>query len=302
MSIFASTAFWNLQPVAEGPVGPVTLDYLIVAGGGAGGGERSGGGGAGGLLSGSFSPSIQAYTITIGAGGPNPGAVQDGASGNNTTALGFTAIGGGGGGASVPGSTGAKSGGSGGGAGDYGNGALRTQPGSGSFGPPIQGYPGGNGLYLGSPQTLSAGGGGGASATGSAAVAAVNSGGAGGDGKQSSIRGTLVYYAGGGGGGRSYPGSNVRAPGGQGGGGASGVDSASANAATGNGVAGTANTGGGGGGASWGGSRVGAGGGSGIVVIRYLASSMTATGGTETTDGAYKVHSFTSSGTFTRTA
>jgi hypothetical protein len=43
-------------------------------------------------------------------------------------------------------------------------------------------------------------------------------------------------------------------------------------------------------------------GGSGIVIVRYEASSLTATGGTITDDGAYKVHTFTSSGTFTRTA
>jgi hypothetical protein len=36
--------------------------------------------------------------------------------------------------------------------------------------------------------------------------------------------------------------------------------------------------------------------------MRYLTSAMTATGGTITTDGSFTVHSFTASGTFTRTA
>ena len=42
-------------------------------------------------------------------------------------------------------------------------------------------------------------------------------------------------------------------------------------------------------------------GGSGIVKLRYLAAEMTATGGTISDSGAYKIHSFTSSGTFTAT-
>ena len=37
----------------------------------------------------------------------------------------------------------------------------------------------------------------------------------------------------------------------------------------------------------------------GVVLIRYKSSSNLATGGTITTQGAYKVHKFTSNGTFT---
>ena len=60
------------------------------------------------------------------------------------------------------------------------------------------------------------------------------------------------------------------------------------------GVNGTANTGGGGGGSVSGGGN----GGSGIVIIRYLTGSVTATGGTVSTDGNYTIHTFTSSGLF----
>ena len=67
---------------------------------------------------------------------------------------------------------------------------------------------------------------------------------------------------------------------------------------TGNGVDATANTGGGGGG---GGNPSGSGtsscgaGGSGIVIIRYKSGTNLATGGTITSSGDYKYHTFTSS-------
>jgi hypothetical protein len=64
---------------------------------------------------------------------------------------------------------------------------------------------------------------------------------------------------------------------------------------------GTANTGsgGGGGGGTYGviAGTAGAGG-SGVVIVRYLAANGTATGGTITTDGDYKVHKFTGSANF----
>ena len=98
---------------------------LLVAGGGAGGNPVSsaaygtgGGGGAGGLIANVDLTSAIAvntnYTIVIGAGGavPTAGNTSNGA---NSTAFGYTAIGGGGGGSAANG----NSGGSGGGA--YGN-------------------------------------------------------------------------------------------------------------------------------------------------------------------------------------
>jgi hypothetical protein len=72
------------------------------------------------------------------------------------------------------------------------------------------------------------------------------------------------------------------------------------NAAT----AGAANTGSGGGGGGANGSTYTAGfaGGSGIVIIRYTSGLITATGGTIVTSGGYTYHTFTSNGTFARTA
>ena len=67
-------------------------------------------------------------------------------------------------------------------------------------------------------------------------------------------------------------------------------------------TAGTANTGGGGGAACSNFATPGGAGGSGKVIVRYETALLTATGGTITTDGAYTVHSFTSSGTFEVTA
>jgi hypothetical protein len=40
-------------------------------------------------------------------------------------------------------------------------------------------------------------------------------------------------------------------------------------------------------------------GGSGVVIVRYLTSAGSATGGTITFSGAYTIHTFTGSGTFT---
>ncbi|MDD2495932.1 MAG: hypothetical protein PHE29_12155 [Tissierellia bacterium] len=55
---------------------------------------------------------------------------------------------------------------------------------------------------------------------------------------------------------------------------------------------------GGGGRASQGESIPGGVGGSGIVIIRYLTSSVTVTGGTVTVDGNYTIHTFTVDGEF----
>ena len=81
---------------------PFYCDALIVAGGGSGGVDNGGAGGGGGVLD---KRNLQlnagtAYTITIGAGGASrPGPSDDGPgnNGSNTTALGYTTIGGGGG-------------------------------------------------------------------------------------------------------------------------------------------------------------------------------------------------------------
>ena len=272
------------------------IEYLVVAGGGGGGSnDRGGGGGAGGLRSGSFTPGIQTYIIKVGAGGAR--GVQGVTSSIDQT---YVSLGGGFGACYTGTPKIGGNGGSGGGASDATGSAAMTTPGTGSYGPPIQGYPGGNGFYKASgPQVLNCGGGGGASQTGSNAVQSPTLGSAGGNGLQSAIRGTLVYYAGGGGGCREYQtGTTTAATGGLGGGGNGGFSSGTPNLN--NSTAGAVNTGGGGGGSPWGGSSFGSAGGSGIVVLRY-AGTAKGTGGQITTDGAFTVHSFTASGNFVYT-
>jgi hypothetical protein len=141
------------------------------------------------------------------------------------------------------------------------------------------GYPGGA-PFIGAYGEVQTGGGGGGS--GEAGQNGVESqGGNGGNGTSSSISGASVTRGGGGGGGSQFGGN-----GGSGGGG------------SGNGGNGTANTGGGAAG-SYGG--VNGQGGSGIVILRYRATSQKMTGGTVTsftTAGVlYYVHTFESSGT-----
>jgi len=232
----------------------LTCDYLVVAGGGGGGGDIGAGGGAGGLrstvtatggggsLESSLSVAVQAYPITVGAGGATI------VSGSNSTFSTITSTGGGYGGGNTGGGTNGVTGGSGGGG---GGGAGSTT--SGGSGTANQGFAGHSGTSSGT--TSFGGGGGGASA------AATNVNGA--NGVAVSITGSSVTYAGGGGGG-AY--NNTPGTGGTGGGGAG-----QSYFGTGKiGFAGTANTGGGGGGGSaGGGTAVGGAGGSGIVIIRY---------------------------------
>ena len=230
------------------------VEYLIVAGGGSGGNRHSGGGGGGGVLTGNITVFAQTYTITVGAGGSQPFTNTDavGAVGGNTTALGFTAVGGGGGGCTGQVGT---SGGSGGGHGER-TGAVAAAAGTSG-----QGNNGG----LAGTEYGGAGGGGGAGAAGGAGRVTAGVPGNGGIGVQSSISGTAVYYGGGGGGG-GYTLGNTSS-GGTGGGGAGGDYQTFAPA-----TAGATNTGGGGGGGTTNGNTTngaGGAGGSGIVIIRY---------------------------------
>ena len=91
--------------VTPAPVGPLIIEYLVVAGGGGGGGGLSGAynsgtGGAGGVLTNSlqFTPATS-YDIVVGAGGAG-GNTTAGVTGSNTTLsqLGITTYGGCGGG------------------------------------------------------------------------------------------------------------------------------------------------------------------------------------------------------------
>jgi hypothetical protein len=287
-----------------------SIQVLVVGGGGEGGAHVGGGGGGGGVLTGIATVAIQDYAITVGAGGGGAGSNQQGVSGENSSAFGLTAIGGGGGGTwGGQGNPNGKSGGSGGGAG----GTDAVQTGTGGAGINGQGFQGGNtGTRNGQLNSSGAGGGG-------AGVAALDripafdvSRRDGGDGILSSITGSILWYGGGGGSGsfQSVPGGNGGKGGGGGGsstrstsgvGDTNGISSAS-DGVTGNtsiGGNGGTNTGGGGGGGSGGSSALSGGnGGSGIVVIRYPGSPR-ATGGTITSVGSDTVHTFTASGTFT---
>lgn len=236
------------------------VEYLIVAGGGAGAYARNGGGGAGGLLH-NFTGSpitltTTGYPIVVGAGGQGAGFATGGNNGQNSTAFGLTAIGGGGGRAGASNGSGGSGGGN-----NYANTATSVAGTSG------QGKSGG----AGSNPSLSltnrqGGGGGGAGAAGG--NAASNQGGNGGAGlDMSPYVGTSVgasgWFAGGGGGGSQ---SGTGGAGGQGGG-AAGTNSTI-------GLSGQANTGGGGGSTSSNSGGVpyntGGTGGAGIVIIRYV--------------------------------
>jgi len=292
---------WIDVTAATATIYATTADfsYLAVAGGGAGGGSNAGasttasggGGSAGEVATGTHTSGLGAYSITVGGGGT--GGATDGGTGSDSV-LGtvVTAAGGGGGGAGA--TTGASAGNGGTNAYGGGGGAPKSSGTAGTGATGTVAHQGGSGQVESSMPA--GGGGGGASANGANAadVGGGNAnGGKGGDGTASSITGSSVTYGGGGGGAGLTPGS-----GGAGGGGAGALGGV--------GTAGTANTGGGGGGSSRNGggdtNHNGADGGSGIVVIRYLSTDMTATGGTITTDGSYKVHTFTTSGTFTVTS
>lgn len=265
-----------------------SASYLVVAGGGGGAGSTVGagypgaGGGGGGMLTGTTSLTQgTTYSFVVGAGASGSAGSTAG-NGSNSTAFGLTAVGGGGGGINASG----QSGGSGGGG--YGYPLGTYTGGSGTTG---QGYAGGNGYTDGVTYTNS-GGGGGAGAVGVNATA--STAGDGGAGASSTIiDGTPVFYAGGGGGAytnATYP--SVYAQGGTGGGGQGGR----IGGAVGNG---TINTGGGGGGIA---TVTGGNGGSGIIVIRVPLANYSGvfTGSPNvTTDGAYKVLAFGSSGTYT---
>jgi hypothetical protein len=132
-------------------------EYLVVAGGGGGGNGdfyyTGGGGGAGGLLTGSLPISSGTqYTVTVGGGG---GQVPNG---SNSVFASITAIGGGAGATAYGGSAG----GSGGGAGLFFQGQFNGPGGTGTVGPPRQGYNGGASGTLGEGRTAGAGGGAGA--------------------------------------------------------------------------------------------------------------------------------------------
>jgi hypothetical protein len=273
-SVYTDGTYWYHIFRSSGtftPTQALTAHYLVVAGGGGGGANSGGGGGAGGLRStvtatgggGSLESALsliaQAYTVTVGAGGPQNGygGSGGGAGGSNSTFATITATGGGRGGTGWGGTyINGGNGGSGGGQCYGGYGAAGT-------GTANQGY---NGGTSGAANNGNNGGGGGGGAGASGSNTSGTSGGNGGAGVAVSITGSSVTYAGGGGGGAGNGSGSSGGSGGSGGGGAGSNYNGPA------GTAGTANTGGGGGaGAYLSGSNGGAGG-SGIVIIRYSAA------------------------------
>ena len=241
-------------------------DILIVGGGGGGGSGIGSGGGAGGLLYYSgVNIAAGTYTIIVGAGGA--GAVNylaRGANGNNSSAFGNIAYGGGGGAGQswVYNTSGSASGTLQTTSANQGSGAGGTRYKTlGNAGTAGQGNSGGNlveggGIY-------SSGGGGGAGGIGGNGSLTLNVGGIGGIGVSSSITGSSIDYAGGGGGVKdNYTTTPVSFTGftASHGGGAGGVPT---------GVNGTDGKGGGGGGGGGESNPQGGKGGSGIVIIRY---------------------------------
>ena len=195
------------------PATALTGNLLMVAGGGGGGdsgaGGAGGGGGAGGVVYySSQSISATQQTIVVGNGcAGNPDSEGRGTSGNNTTFTGLTtAIGGGGGGGNPSTSANPNNGGSGGGVGAYASGTTNYSSnnisGTGTAGPPRQGYDGG----VTNSGNARAAGGGGAGGVGGNSTSGSSTAGAGGVGVDySTVFGTAYgvsgWFAGGGGGG-----------------------------------------------------------------------------------------------------
>lgn len=237
---------------------PLNVEFLIVGGGGSAGSAlyHSGGGGGGGFVQGSMYIPAGTYTVTVGAGGANPGSnTLKGNNGNNSSFNGIVAYGGGGAGvyACVTGRDGANGGGGGAQAGVVGLGGL------GCLG---QGYIGG--CYNGNDSGNKTGGGG-AGAFGNGGVGnGSGTNGGGGNGMPSFISNTLIYYGGGGGG--STECVSIKTTGGWGGGGQGNYNF---------GQDGTANSGGGGGAGERVSPAIGGSGGSGIVYIKYKTNNST---------------------------
>lgn len=253
-----------------------SIELLMVGAGGAGGGMA---GGAGGevIYEASRDVIVQSYSVQVGQGGGGGRYFGGGApvAGTASTFDGLTATPGGYGGDVVNQQNTCTNGGGDGSS--LGSGGCASSVGQGS---------GGN-----SPSGGQGGGGGGYSGNGQAGNSTVA--GSGGTGYTSSISGSSIQYACGGGGG-TYN-TNTR---GLGGCSTAGNGSGGTTAPT----AGTDGTGSGGGGASGVTYQTAGAGGDGVVIIKYLTGTVTATGGTITYSGSYTIHTFTADGTFVVTA
>ena len=260
------------------------IDIFLVGGGGQGGlpsgsSNYGGGGGAGGLVwVTGYKVPAGSHSIVVGLGGAKTqtgSGNRQGNDGQDSTAFGLTAKGGGGGGGQG-GTANGRPGGSGGGAGYTGGnsgGASATQPGQSNGGVGTLVYNLGNNGSNANTNPNGGGGGGGAGGAGFSSGASTN-GGAGFN--MSSLLGTAVgdsgWFAGGGGGTNYNSGTYAGSNGGNGGGGNGSYYNSTFSP-----TAGQANTGGGGGAGRNGGfgatdSGDGEAGGSGVVIIRVLTS------------------------------
>lgn len=276
------------------PEGVVSVQVLVVGGGGGGGSTdvlnyAAGGGGGGGVIydanyTNGITPGAS-ITVTVGAGGAGAVAGANGDSSRGTnggdSVFGTITAKGGGGGGGGPTAVNlnysqGKDGGSGGGEGVQTTAGTSTG-GSGTAGPPRQGYDGGQSYYGACeclfclcPDRNSGGGGGGAGGLGQTAPNRnAGSGGIGYDasGVFGTGYGASGWFAGGGGGGSAGAGDKGSASHG-GGTGGKGTDVAQP---------GSNNTGGGGGGAGQTSStdRAGGNGGSGVVLVKYAVTYYT---------------------------
>lgn len=269
----------------------------VLGGGGGGGvvaGQGGGGGGGGEYHRCTENLTVQSYTVTVGAGGTidTTGETDSVFSG---TGVSITA--------------------------DGGNGTADATAGSAGTGGTVTNCDTGPTTYAGGTPGIGQNNG----DVGGGAGGGAGYGGKGGNGG-SAVSGTSYGGGGGGGGGESGAGGNASGSfnetggtGGSGGGGTGGNGGVAANGSAGsNGtpatyflVGGGGGGGGGGntnfrggacgapGGGSGGGEVTGAGNGCrGEVRVIYIDSEIAATGGTETTSGIYRIHTFTTSGTF----
>jgi hypothetical protein len=276
-----------------------TYDATVeVLGGGGGGGvisaDGGGGGGGGEYRRCTETLSVQSYTVTVGVGG-TADTVADTDSSFSGTGITMTADGG-------DGTTGrgAGAGGTGGAStncdtaeanfdGGTPGGGVTQDFGGGGGGGAGYGGKGGNGSAAANGRGGGGGGGAGEGGAGGDTTASASAGAAGSDGGGvGGVAGT--GEANGSKGGDGTP-ATYHIVGGGGGGGSGGATNRSGGACS---------TPGGG---SGGGEVAGAGNGCrGEVRIVYVDAEVDATGGTETTSGIYRIHTFTSSGTFQVTA
>jgi hypothetical protein len=275
--------------------GSGSVDYVIIGGGGSGGNSHGGGGGSGGIVSGTTSVTSGSYAIVVGQGGTT--SSLNSINGGNSSAFGFTALGGGHGGGDLTGAP--TSGGSGGGGGGYNGSNYGSTVVPGNATGSGLGFAGGYGI-INVGIAGGGGGGGGCGAVGTNAPSGGNTnslGGGGGSGTTafstwlSVIRSSMPsdwqtattsgYIAAGGGGG-SWGVSPVA--GGAGGAGTGGNNNGGTIVSPTNAIHFTGSGGGGGGS----GGQIGSTGGNGLVMFRYVPTTFTVAT-TSAPTGAYGV-------------